>query len=97
MTAVTRSESRADRVQRVRGEASPSLPWPTVAKPGEDGDGGDSEDEGDEGDEGGAEGGLMARIDSIGPAPAGLPPPPPLPPHPHPPACRPYTCRPPFA
>ena len=70
----------ADRVQRVRGEASPSLPWPTVTKPGDDEDDEDSDGEG--GGVGGEEGGggdLMARIDSIGPAPAG--PPLPIPSH----------------
>ena len=58
-----------DRVIRFRGEASPSLPWPANEVSGaEDSD----EDEDGEGeDEDGGDAGVMTRIDSIGPAPAG--------------------------
>ena len=56
---------------RFRGEASPSLPWPIIVSETEhsgdedenDGEGAQDEDEGNA---------LMERVDSIGPAPAGI-------------------------
>ena len=55
---------------RFRGEASPSLPWPTIVDTDTDSEDAEEEVGGDEDDEVGANA-LMSRIDSIGPAPAG--------------------------